>query len=366
MQEISEGVCYNVLQNEGDVMKERNLSLIKDLSILIVTWKGDKLLVDCLNTIMRVYGDIPEIVVVDNANLISTKEVVSRFKNVRYVASTSNLGFAGGNNLGFPLCTRKYVLLLNNDTILYEDSFCPMIRFLEDHPHVAVVQGKMRLSKLGDVLDTCGYMLTPGGVLHDHYIMKNALATEVTSHRVYSAKGAMMLLRRDIVDRLGGVLFYEHFHSNYEEVDFCHRVWLQGFEVYCLNTPLIDHLQGQTISRLNQVEVSGKTLGNQLFSIFTTFEFCNMIKIGVWVILLNFIVSLSRAFKGEFCNIRSFVYAIRSVWQRRVELMSSRKRIQGTRKISDLELLSKIMVHPPIRYYYYAFRGNALKCQSLI
>ena len=88
--------------------------LLNNLSVLIVTWKGDGLLKNCLDSLCNIYGDSLEIVVVDNANEESTKRLVSGFENVKYLASESNVGFAGGNNLGFAECSRKYVLLLND------------------------------------------------------------------------------------------------------------------------------------------------------------------------------------------------------------------------------------------------------------
>ena len=77
------------------MIKYNIMSNLNNLSVLIVTWNGDDLLNNCLSSIFRVYGDALEIIVVDNANLESTKQLVSSFKNTKYIASASNLGFAG-------------------------------------------------------------------------------------------------------------------------------------------------------------------------------------------------------------------------------------------------------------------------------
>lgn len=65
-----------------------------------------------------------------------------------YVPTVRNLGFAGGNNVGLKACTRDFVLLLNNDTVVHEDSFSPLIDFLERHPKVGIVQGTMNVPAL--------------------------------------------------------------------------------------------------------------------------------------------------------------------------------------------------------------------------
>ena len=62
---------------------ERKTALVLRLSIIIVTWNGDDLLKNCLDSIRVVYGDVPEIVVVDNANAASTAALVAAYPNVR-------------------------------------------------------------------------------------------------------------------------------------------------------------------------------------------------------------------------------------------------------------------------------------------
>lgn len=327
-----------------------------DLSVLIVTWNGDDMLKNCLDSICRVYAESLEIVVVDNANLESTKKLVSGFNNAKYIPSETNLGFAGGNNLGLPLCTRKYVLLLNNDTLIHEDSFGPLMEYMKEHPKVAVTQGRMRLSKVGNVLDMCGVMLTPSGVLYDAYMMLDD-SVEVPTRPVHSIKGAMMMIRKDVVVTTGA-LFYDHFHCNYEETDFCHRVWLCGYEVHYVDTPAIDHLQNQTIARLDQVDVHGKSIANQLFSIMTTLEAWNACRMTMHQLVLHFSMALYNLCKGHVEAWRIFCRALKYVWMCRKEIRNTRIAVQKKRKVSDKELFAKIMLRPGWLFYYHILRGD--------
>lgn len=341
------------------MIKYNIMSNLNNLSVLIVTWNGDDLLNNCLSSIFSVYGDALEIIVVDNANLESTKKLVSSFKNTKYIASASNLGFAGGNNLGLPACTKKYVLLLNNDTLISKDSFSPLIDYMEKNPQVAVTQGRMRLAKSGNVLDECGVMLTPVGILYDEYIMLDD-STYVPTRPVHSVKGAMMMIRKEVIAQVGG-LFYDHFHCNYEEKDFCHRVWMCGFEVHYVDTPAIDHLQSQTIKRMNQVEIIGQTLANQIFSLGTTMEICNAIRITGTVIFLGLFISLYSILKGRLSNAKEFTWCLKSLWKRRKLFYKARKDLQTNRSISDKTLFSKTMSRPGIKYYYQYFKGSLLE-----
>lgn len=332
--------------------------MFSNLSVIIVTWNGDELLQGCLESIRRVCADEIEIIVVDNAACDSTRTIVSRYANAKYVKSETNLGFAGGNNLGLPHCTRKYVVLLNNDTIVHEDSFSPLVDYMERHPRVAVVQGKMRLSAWGDVLDTCGIMMTPFGVGYDPYVMRSTRETKVLSRAVFAGKGAFLAFRRSILERLGGVLFYDHFHCNYEETDFCHRVWLSGNEVHFVDTPPIDHLQSRTISKLNQELVLARTISNTLFSFLTMFE--PRLRFGVVsrFLLIQFAVSVYYCCRLRFKGASSFWRALAMTWRKRSLIASTRRRVQACRVASDRDLTPLIMVRPPLSYYYHAFRGT--------
>ena len=97
--------------------------MLDRLSIIIVTYNSGEILRQCLNSLRHSCGVLPEIIVVDNANNSATKLLVAEYVNTKYIASEENLGFAGGNNLGLPYCTRDYILLLNDDTIIEEGPF---------------------------------------------------------------------------------------------------------------------------------------------------------------------------------------------------------------------------------------------------
>src|SRR5574344_1746539 len=220
------------------------------LSILIASYKQKKLLQDCLASI-RVAGPMPEVVVVDNASHDGTVEMLAaEFPEVKVVVAPENLGFAGGNNLGLPACTGDYVLLLNNDMIVHPGAFEAMTSFLDAHPAVWAVQGKMRLVREGGVLDSAGDFLTVCGLQYHYGYRKPDAPKYSKAYPVFAGKGACLMFRRDVPSKAGGFLFNPVFGSYYEETDFCHRIWLYGGEVWFVPSPMIDHLQGMTSSRM--------------------------------------------------------------------------------------------------------------------
>jgi GT2 family glycosyltransferase len=196
--------------------------LLCNISVVIVTWNGDDILRNCLDSLVRVYGSSLEIVVVDNADSASTRDLVCGFGGIKYVPAPGNPGFAGGNNIGVRMTTRPYILLLNNDTLVHEDSFGPLVDFLQKHERVGIVQGTMNVPSLGNALDDCGVLMTPFGIQRHLHRGEPTASTVLTSRKVFAAKGAMMMFKREVLDSVG-FLFYDHFWSYYEETDFCHR-----------------------------------------------------------------------------------------------------------------------------------------------
>ena len=245
---------------------------IDQLSIVIVTWNGDELLKNCLDSVRNVYGDRPQIVVVDNANQASCATLSGAYPNVTYVAAPENLGFAGGNNLALPHVTREYVLLLNNDTVVHADSFSPLIDFLATHPKVGIVQGTMNVPALGNGLDDCGVLMTPFGIQRHLHHGEPTATTVLAPRKVFAAKGAMLMFKREVLKDTG-FLFYDHFKSYYEETDFCHRARLKGWETWFVPTPPIDHLGGQTVGKFNSEDIWTQYLRNIFYSFHHNFGF---------------------------------------------------------------------------------------------
>lgn len=244
----------------------------QNLSVIIVTWNGDDILKNCLESINLVYGRNLEIIVVDNAASDATHALVLTFNGVKYIASPGNPGFAGGNNIGFKATTRPYILLLNNDTVLHGDSFLPMVKFLKEHERVGIVQGTMNIPSIGNALDDCGVLMTPFGIQMHLHRGKPTATTKLVPRKVFAAKGAMLMFKRAVLDDVG-FLFYDHFWSYYEETDFCHRARNAGWETWFVPTLPIDHLCGVTSTRFKNKSIWRRYFRNILYSFCRNFGF---------------------------------------------------------------------------------------------
>ena len=328
--------------------------MLDRLSIIIVTYNSGEILRQCLNSLKHSCGVLPEIIVVDNANDSATKLLVAEYANTKYIAAKENLGFAGGNNLGLPYCTRDYILLLNDDTIIDEEPFSDLIKYLQKHSEVGVVQGTMLLPNCENTLDSCGSFLTPLGVHYFRYFLEplNNPEEQLKALPVFSVKGALMLFHREILQKVNGVLFYDNFKNYYEEIDFCHRVWLVGREVHFVGTKPIKHLMGQTSRKFAQSEIWSQYIANILFSFNTLFD-----NYGRWYILPRFyLINLANFLRSIVCFKWGMVSAYFKVFPKYKKTAALRKKvrkqIQSARVISDRELFKKIMVKPSLRFYF--------------
>lgn len=243
------------------------MARLGDLSVIIVTYHGDSLLANCLESLFKVYGEAAsgmEIVVVDNGNNDSTRDLCGKYGGVKYLAAPDNLGFAGGNNLGLTVATKGHILLLNNDTIIHGDSFLPLLEFLCDNPHVGIVQGTMNIPP-DNILDDCGVEMTVFGIQRHLYRGKPTATTALRPRKVFAAKGAMLMFKRQVTDDLG-FLFYDDFKSYYEETDFCHRARNRGWQTCFVPTLPIDHLCGATSGKFPREEIWAQYFRNIIVS----------------------------------------------------------------------------------------------------
>ena len=107
------------------------------LSVVIVNYNVKHYLEQCLNSVCKAVGNVPsaEVIVVDNASSDGSVEYIrERFPDINLIASDKNLGFARANNLAIRQSKGEYVLLLNPDTIVAENTFAHFVDFMDKHP----------------------------------------------------------------------------------------------------------------------------------------------------------------------------------------------------------------------------------------
>ncbi len=216
----------------------------------------------CLVSVYRALENISgEIFVVDNNSIDGSVEMVEqKFPNVHLIANKQNVGFSTANNQAIKLSKGKYVLLLNPDTVVSEDTFSKTITFLNEHPNagglgVRMIDGKGNFlpeSKRGLPTPTVAFYKIFGlstlfpkskkaGRYHLGFLPENEI------HKVDILSGAFMLMRKEALDKVG--LLDEAFFMYGEDIDLSYRIQLGGYDNYYFPETKIIHYKGESTKK---------------------------------------------------------------------------------------------------------------------
>lgn len=240
------------------------------LSVIIVNYNVRHFLEQCLHAVQQAAsGLMAEIIVVDNHSQDgSVPYLQQKFSSVKFIANKENLGFAKACNQGFCASSGKYLLFLNPDTIVPEDSFQKCITFLETHPKAGALGVKM-LDGSGHFLreskrafpspSTSLYKLTglaalfPKSRVFAKYHLGHLDENSISEVDVLA--GAFMMVKRSVFEEAGG--FDETFFMYGEDVDLSYRIQKTGYSnFYFPDTPIL-HFKGESTRKgsLNYVRM---------------------------------------------------------------------------------------------------------------
>ena len=228
------------------------------LSVIIVNYKVKHYLEQCLRSVAEASRGIAvEVIVVDNASGDGSVEYLKeRFPDVTIIASEENLGFARANNLAIRNSRGQYVLLLNPDTIVAEDTFRDFIGFMDSTPDAGGCGAYMlhtdgsfapesRRGLPTPFVAFCKMSglasLFPKSRTFGRYYMRYLNENEV--NRIEIMSGAFMFLRRDALDKAG--LLDEDFFMYGEDIDLSYRILKAGYNNYFLPSRIL-HYKGES------------------------------------------------------------------------------------------------------------------------
>lgn len=224
-----------------------------EISIIINNYKTRGLLKQCLKGILIYPPSVPyEIIVVDNNSQDGSVELVKeKFPDIRLIAAQQNLGHHQGNNLGIKNSTGKYVVILNTDIAVLDDSFDKLYQFLESHEQVALVGPKLK-NPDGSIQMSCLrfpdklvpiYRRTLLGKLPfakkkiDYYLMTDF--DHESSRTVDWILGAFAMVRRSAINKIG--LMDEDLFLYFGDIAWCQKFWQVGYQVYYFTEANIVH-----------------------------------------------------------------------------------------------------------------------------
>jgi len=224
----------------------------------------------CLHAVLKAAELVDaEVIVVDNHSTDDSLHYLApKFRQVQFLKNATNTGFGKACNRGLAEAKGEYILFLNPDTLVAEDSFVKCLSFFHSHPDCGALGVKMidgsgaflKESKrafpspLTSLFKLFGFSrLFPTSKLFSRYHLGHL--DKEQNHEVDVLAGAFLMVRHDVLQKVGS--FDEAFFMYGEDVDLSYRIQKAGYKNYYVADTTIIHFKGESTKRgsLNYVRM---------------------------------------------------------------------------------------------------------------
>lgn len=235
------------------------------LSVITVTWNNSATIGEQIKSVQKgATGLELEQIIVDNGSKDKTTEIIKKFGEVILVSNEQNLGFAAANNQGYKIATGDYILFLNPDNEVEENSLLKLCEMMEKSPDIGLLSCKLTKRDGGfndgaqprrypNFSDQIALLLKIPHLfpkILDKYLMKDF--NPDLEQEVETVRGAFMLLRKSTLDKFGWG-FDPRYFIWFEDVDLCREIKKIGLKV--VYTPVVScvDLVGQSFKQQDNV-----------------------------------------------------------------------------------------------------------------
>lgn len=234
-----------------------------DLSIIILSFNTKDITQRCLQKLelSKKYGEKRlgnkiEVIVLDNASSDGSLQMLKQeFPWVKLIASKINTGFSKGNNIAMKKSKNPFILLLNSDCYMEEESLYKMIAYFRVNQNCDVLGARLNYTT-GKLQPSAGNLPNPANLVF--WILGLGLLPIINTfippfhpkNKSYFSKaheagwvmGAFLALKRKVLEKVGG--FDENFFMHMEEVEWCKRIKATGFKIWYVPQIEVVHLHG--------------------------------------------------------------------------------------------------------------------------
>ncbi len=219
-----------------------------DLSIVIVTYNSEDLILECLDSIFETCKKNSfEVVISDNSPTDATKKIIEKnkknFPNLTFIYNNENLGFSRANNVGIKKTTGDYVLFLNPDMKVYGNTLDGMVEFMRKNKDAGAATCYVELltRKLDDSSHrgfptpwrSLAYFTGLSKIFPQSKFFAGYNMTYLDlskTHEIDALAGSFMLIPRTIGEKLKW--WDEDYFFYGEDIDFCFRIRQLGYKIY--------------------------------------------------------------------------------------------------------------------------------------
>jgi GT2 family glycosyltransferase len=234
-----------------------------DLSICIVTFQACDLLRDCLLSIRENPPDgTYEVVIVDNGSSDGTVQMLREgFPEICLIENRANQGYTAPMNQALRQGQGRFLLQLNPDTLILPGALQNLVDFLNTHPQAGICGPKV-LNRDGSLQKPCRrgesrpwavftyftglWKIFPHSKLFGGYLMNYMDEDQI--HEVAGVSGSCMLIRREVIEKIG--YLDERFFAYQEDADYCFQARRAGWKIFYVPSARIIHYGGYGGSRV--------------------------------------------------------------------------------------------------------------------
>ena len=324
------------------------------VSVIILNYNGNNYLENCISSVLKTSYPNFEVILVDNAStdlsLTRVKEAFGNDARLKIIENPVNLGFSGGNNVGFNYSQGDYIAFLNNDTIVDSEWLTHLVNALQNDETIGLAQS-MILTINGEKIQTAGWLFS------DYLVLLHGLAKDKTSglelkpvFEVPVASGTSMMVRRALINEVG--LFDSSIPFFYDDTFLSFKVWLVNKRVVTVADSRIRHIGGAA-SAWNIQFTSYNFLKAKICLVFDVYykfdELAKALFVNFFSLSVNSLFVLRKKnFAAVFANFNALVWGLRSfkfLWKNRLKHWAKTK-------ISPDSLKEKfVRVKLPVPFY---------------
>lgn len=218
---------------------------MNNISIIIPSWNTAEITLKCVQSINK-YINSPEIIVVDNGSNDNSVKLLSKEKNVKVIENKSNLGFSKANNIGLKHASNEFVLFMNSDIELIDDSINSLLNYFTDKENIGIIGPKFLNPDLTPQASVFPKQSAINAFKEFYLNKKNSYSKYIPKGdnpiKVWAISGGFILTRKSFFKSIGA--WNEKYFFYFEDMDLCRKVNKTGKDVIYYPKCKIIHRHG--------------------------------------------------------------------------------------------------------------------------
>lgn len=295
------------------------------VSIITVNYNQPQYTAQLLSSLKNISYSDWEVVVVDNGcSPKGLSKLSDNYPNLQYVRSDTNLGFAGGNNLGIKKSQGEYVLLLNNDTEVDPGFLEPMVDLMESNSAIGIVSPMLIYQESGKVQYAGAQAINPITGRGKKLGHLDEPEQHVLCYPTELAHGAALLFRRELLTKIG--YLFEGFFLYYEEHDWTEQAKNVGYQVYFQGNSQVYHKESASVGKMSSLKTYYMNRSRILYLLRNTSGLARFSSLSVYFFIALPKKAIKHLLKAEFAHLRALFSATRIIFSNKHEYATTKSK----------------------------------------